>query len=148
MRLGLVLAEVGRSANVQITDEELTRALIERARGFPGQEKEVWDYYRNNQNALAELRAPIYEEKAVDHILGLAKIEDRKVDARGAVEARGGRNRQAAAAPQLQPKPSKPPSRRTGSSRRPRLKVNARSAATPLFARDGAPMLRTALKRF
>ncbi len=79
MRLGLVLAEVGRLANVQITDEEMTRALIERARAFPGQEKEVWDYYRNNQNALAELRAPIYEEKAVDHILGLAKIEERKV---------------------------------------------------------------------
>jgi trigger factor len=80
VRLGLVLAEVGRSANVQISDEELTRALIERARAFPGQEQEVWNFYRNNQGALAELRAPIYEEKAVDHILGLAKIEDRKVD--------------------------------------------------------------------
>ncbi|MDE3175357.1 MAG: trigger factor [Pseudomonadota bacterium] len=79
VRLGLVLAEVGRNADVQITDEEMTRALIERARAFPGQEKEVWDYYRNNQGALAELRAPIYEEKAVDHVLGLAKIEDRKV---------------------------------------------------------------------
>ncbi len=79
VRLGLVLAEVGRIADVQITDEEMTRALIERARAFPGQEKEVWDYYRNNQGALAELRAPIYEEKAVDHVLGLARIEDRKV---------------------------------------------------------------------
>jgi trigger factor len=64
---------------VKIADEELTRALIERARAFPGQEKEVWDYYRNNPAALAELRAPIYEEKAVDHILGLAKVEDRKM---------------------------------------------------------------------
>ena len=79
VRLGLVLAEVGRNANVQITDEEMSRALIERARAFPGQEKEVWEYYRNNQNALAELRAPIYEEKAVDHILGFAKIEDKKI---------------------------------------------------------------------
>jgi trigger factor len=79
VRLGLVLAEAGRQANVQITDEEMTRALIERARGFAGREKEVWDYYRNNQSALAELRAPIYEEKAVDHILGQAKIEERKV---------------------------------------------------------------------
>ncbi len=81
VRLGLVLAEVGREANVQISDEELSRALIERARAFPGQEQEVWNYYRNNQGALAELRAPIYEEKAVDHILSLAKIEDRKVEA-------------------------------------------------------------------
>ncbi len=79
VRLGLVLAEVGRAAQVQISDEEMTRALIERARAFPGQEKEVWEYYRNNQGALAELRAPIFEEKAVDHILGLAKVEDLKV---------------------------------------------------------------------
>jgi trigger factor len=79
VRLGLVLAEVGRQADVKISDEEMTRALIERARAFPGQEKEVWDYYRNNPNALAELRAPIYEEKSVDRILGLAKVEDKKV---------------------------------------------------------------------
>ena len=79
MRLGLVLAEVGRAANVEITDEEMSRALIERARAFPGQEQQVWEYYRSNQNALAELRAPIYEEKAVDHILSLAKIEDKKI---------------------------------------------------------------------
>jgi trigger factor len=79
VRLGLVLAEVGRQANVQISDEETTRALIARARAFAGREKEVWDYYRNNPNALAELRAPIYEEKSVDHIIGLAKIEVRKV---------------------------------------------------------------------
>ena len=79
VRLGLVLAEVGRMAEVKISDEEMTRALIERARAFPGQEKEVWDFYRNNPNALAELRAPIFEEKAVDHILGLAKVEERKL---------------------------------------------------------------------
>ncbi len=79
VRLGLVLAEVGRLADVKIADEELTRALIERARAFPGQEKEVWDFYRNNPAALAELRAPIFEEKTVDHILGLAKVEDRKI---------------------------------------------------------------------
>jgi len=79
VRLGLVLAEVGRQADVKISDEEMTRALIERVRAFPGQEKEVWDFYRNNPAALAELRAPIFEEKAVDHILGLAKVEERKL---------------------------------------------------------------------
>ena len=57
----------------------MTQALIARARSFPGQEKQVWDFYRNNQRALAELRAPIYEEKVVDHIIGLVKVEDRKV---------------------------------------------------------------------
>jgi trigger factor len=80
VRLGLLLAEVGTRAEVKVSDDEMTQALIARARSFPGQEKQVWDFYRNNNQALAELRAPIYEEKVVDHILGLAKVEDRKVN--------------------------------------------------------------------
>ena len=80
VRLGLLLAEVGTRADVKVSDEEMTQALIARARSFPGQEKQVWDFYRNNQQALAELRAPIYEEKVVDHIIGLAKVEERKVN--------------------------------------------------------------------
>jgi trigger factor len=79
VRLGLLLAEVGTKADVKVSDEEMTQALIARARSFPGQEKQVWDFYRNNQRALAELRAPIYEEKVVDHIIGLVKVEERKV---------------------------------------------------------------------
>ncbi len=79
VRLGLLLAEVGAKADVKITDEEMTGALIARARAYPGQEKQIWEYYRNNQQALAELRAPIYEEKVVDHIVSQAKVEDRKV---------------------------------------------------------------------
>ena len=79
VRLGLLLAEVGMKADVKITEEEMTQALIARARAYPGQEKQVWDFYRSNQQALAELRAPIFEEKVVDHILALAKIEDKKV---------------------------------------------------------------------
>ena len=77
VRLGLLLAEVGGKADVKVTDEEVTGALIARARGFPGQEKQIWDFYRNNAQALAELRAPIYEEKVVDHILAQAKVADR-----------------------------------------------------------------------
>jgi trigger factor len=73
------LAEVGSKAEVKVTDEEVTNALIARARAYPGQEKQIWDYYRKNAQALAELRAPIYEEKVVDHILGLAKVAERKV---------------------------------------------------------------------
>ncbi len=79
VRLGLLLAEVGNRAQVKVSDEEMTQALIARARSFPGQEKQVWDFYRNNNQALAELRAPIYEEKVVDHILGLARLEEKKV---------------------------------------------------------------------
>jgi trigger factor len=78
VRLGLLLAEVGTRADVKVSEEEMTQALVARARAYPGQEKQVWDFYRNNQQALAELRAPIYEEKVVDHIIGLAKVEERK----------------------------------------------------------------------
>jgi trigger factor len=79
VRLGLLLAEVGDKAQVKITDDELSAALVERVRQFPGQEKAVWDYYRNNQEALASVRAPLFEEKVVDHIVGQAKVTDRKV---------------------------------------------------------------------
>jgi trigger factor len=87
VRLGLLLAEVGAMAEVKISDEEMTQALIARARAFPGQEKQVWDFYRNNQQALAELRAPLYEERVVDHILGLAKVTDRKVTVKELLQA-------------------------------------------------------------
>jgi trigger factor len=79
VRLGLVLAEVGERAGVKIADEEVTQAIVERARQFPGQEKVVWDYYRKNPQALAEIRAPIFEEKVVDHLLSQVKVADKKV---------------------------------------------------------------------
>ena len=79
VRLGLVLAEIGQKAGVQVEDKDITDALVERVRMFPGQEKQVWDYYRNNEQALAQLRAPIYEERVVDHIAKLIKITDKTV---------------------------------------------------------------------
>ncbi|MGV2978781.1 trigger factor [Camelimonas sp. ID_303_24] len=79
VRLGLVLAEIGDKAEIKISEDELTRALIDRARQFPGQEKMVWDFYQKNPQALAELRAPIFEEKVVDHLLGQAKVVDKTV---------------------------------------------------------------------
>jgi trigger factor len=79
VRLGLLLAEVGAKADVKISDEEMTNALIARARSFPGQEKQVWEFYRKNPQAMAELRAPLYEEKVVDHIIMLAKVTDSPV---------------------------------------------------------------------
>src|SRR3954447_216786 len=79
VRLGLVLSEIGEKNKITVTDDEVSRALIERARQMPGREKEVWDYYRNNPNALAQLRAPIYEDKVVDFILELANVTEKKV---------------------------------------------------------------------
>jgi trigger factor len=79
VRLGLVLSEIGEKNKITVTDDEVSRAVIERARQMPGREKEVWDFYRNNANALAQLRAPIYEDKVVDFILELAHVTETKV---------------------------------------------------------------------
>ncbi|MBV9531643.1 MAG: trigger factor [Bradyrhizobium sp.] len=79
VRLGLVLSEIGQKNNITVTDEEVGRAVVERARQVPGREKEIWDYYRNNANALAQIRAPIYEDKVVDFILELADVTEKKV---------------------------------------------------------------------
>ena len=79
VRLGLVLAEIGQKAGVTVEEKDLTEALVERVRMFPGREKQVWDFYRNNEQALAQLRAPIYEERVVDHIVQLIKVSDKTV---------------------------------------------------------------------
>jgi trigger factor len=79
VRLGLVLAEIGEKNNIKVTDEEMSRAIVERARQYPGREQEIWDYYRKNPQALASVRAPIYEEKVVDFLVELAKVTDKPV---------------------------------------------------------------------
>ncbi len=79
VRLGLVLSEIGEKNKITVTDDEVSRSVIERARQMPGREKEVWDFYRNNAQALAQLRAPIFEDKVVDFILELANVTEKKV---------------------------------------------------------------------
>jgi trigger factor len=79
VRLGLVLAEIGEKNNITVTEDELSRAVMDRARQFAGQEQRVWDYYRQNPQAVAALRAPIFEEKVVDFLLELASVKESKV---------------------------------------------------------------------
>jgi trigger factor len=79
VRLGLVVAEIGEKNNIKVTDDQLTAAVVERARQMPGQEQQVWEYYRNNPGALASLRAPIFEDKVVDFLIELAEITDKQV---------------------------------------------------------------------
>jgi trigger factor len=79
VRLGLVLAEIGERNNIKVTDEELTRSVVERTRQFPGQEQQIWDYYRKNPEAAAGLRAPIFEEKVVDFLVELAEVDEKTV---------------------------------------------------------------------
>jgi trigger factor len=79
VRLGLVLGTLGEKESIQVNEQELQQALIARVRQFPGQEKQVYDYYRNNPSALIELRGPIFEQKVVDHIVGKATVADKTV---------------------------------------------------------------------
>ncbi len=79
VRLGLILGQIGDQAKIQVTEEELQRALAAYMRQFPGREQAVLDYYRNNPEAVAGLREPIFEEKVVDYILELANVTDKPV---------------------------------------------------------------------
>lgn len=79
VRLGLVLSEFGRVNKIEVTQEELNRAVVAQARQYPGQEKRIFEVYRNNPDAVAQLRAPIFEDKVVDFLIGQVKIEDKQV---------------------------------------------------------------------
>jgi trigger factor len=79
VRLGLVLSEIGAKNDLKVTDDEMNRAVMERARQFPGQEQRIWEYYRKSPEALASLRAPLYEEKVVDFLLELVKSSEKTV---------------------------------------------------------------------
>ena len=79
VRLGLVVAEIGNQNDVNVTDEEHQQALIAEVRRFAGQEQQVYDYYRKNPQALAGLRAPVFENKVVDYVIGLGEVEDKQM---------------------------------------------------------------------
>ncbi|MAK59406.1 MAG: trigger factor [Ponticaulis sp.] len=79
VRLGLVLAELGQKAEVQVTEEEVARALNQEASRYPGQERQIIEFYQKTPGALAQIRAPIYEEKVVDYILERATVTDKTV---------------------------------------------------------------------
>ncbi len=79
VRLGLLLSELGVVNNVQVSEEEVNRKIFEEARRFPGQEQQVFEYFQNNDQAKAQLRAPVFEEKVVDFILEMADLTDKTV---------------------------------------------------------------------
>ncbi len=79
VRLGLLLAEVGRANNITVTQDEINQAITREVRRHPGYERQALDFYRQNPEAVANLRAPIFEDKVVDFIVELAKVEERRV---------------------------------------------------------------------
>jgi len=87
IRLGLLLSEIGRTNNIQVSREELGQAMRAEVQRYPGQEKQVYDFFQKNPQAIENLRSPIFEEKVVDFMLELAKVEDETVPAEKLAEA-------------------------------------------------------------
>lgn len=79
VRLGLLISEIGRHNNIEVTQDELNRAMVEQARRFPGEEQKFLSLIRDNPEASDQLRAPLFEDKVVDFILEIAKVSDRVV---------------------------------------------------------------------
>lgn len=79
VRLGLVLSQIGEKAEITITEDEMQRALYDQVRQYPGQEQQIMDYFKQTPDAVAQLRAPIFEEKVIDHIISLADVTDQTV---------------------------------------------------------------------
>ncbi|WP_335946953.1 trigger factor [Salipiger bermudensis] len=79
VRLGLLLAEMGQKAEVEVTDAEMTQAIMNQARQYPGQERAFFDFVRQNAQMQQQLRAPIFEDKVIDHIAEQAKVSEKEV---------------------------------------------------------------------
>jgi trigger factor len=79
VRLGLLLAEIGAKAKIEISDQEMGQAIMTQARQYPGKEREFFDFVKQNRQALEQLRAPIFEDKVVDLILSQAEVKDKAV---------------------------------------------------------------------
>ncbi|SMP11656.1 trigger factor [Shimia sagamensis] len=90
VRLGLLLAELGQKAEVEVTDAEMTQAIMNQARQYPGQERQFFEFVQQNQQMQQQMRAPIFEDKVVDYVFELAEMTDKEVskdDLQKAVEA-------------------------------------------------------------
>ena len=90
MRLGLLLAELGQKAEVQVTDAEMTQAIMNQARQYPGQERQFFEFVQQNQQMQQQMRAPLFEDKVIDHIFEQVQLTEKEVskdDLQKAVEA-------------------------------------------------------------
>ena len=133
VRTGLVLAEVGNNNEIQVTQEELNQGLMQRVQQFPGQEQQVFEYFQQNPEAMAQIRAPIFEEKVVDFICELAKVSDKKVSLEelmmepGAEEAEKPKAKKKAPAKKAAPKKAaaKKPAAKKAAAKKPAAKKKA-----------------------
>lgn len=125
VRLGLLLSEVGRLNSIDVTQDELNRALMGEAQRYPGKEREVFEFYQKTPEALANLRAPIFEDKVVDFIAALAKVTERSMTAAELVAE------ESAEAEKEEAKAAKKPAKKTAAKKKaPAKKTAAKKSAS------------------
>lgn len=144
VRLGLLLSEIGVANKVEVTQEEVNRRIIEEARRFPGQEAQVFEYFQNNEDARAQLRAPIFEEKVVDFVLEQSKLTDKSVS-RDDLEAAVRALDEEEANPSKAKKKAAP--KKTAAKKAPAKKAAPKKAAAKKPAAKKAPAKKTAAKK-
>jgi trigger factor len=124
VRLGLLLSEIGRLNNIEVSNEELQRALFQEAQRHPGHEREVIEFYQKNPQALANLRGPLYEDKVIDFILEQAKVGEKALspdELRKQLEGEGAGEEEAEGAK----KPAKAAKAKSGAKKAPASKAKA-----------------------
>lgn len=151
VRLGLLLSEIGVANKVEVNQEEVNRRIIEEARRFPGQEAQVFEYFQNNEEARAQLRAPIFEEKVVDFVLEQAELTDKSVSREELEAAVRALDEEEAnptkakekkkAAPKKKPAAKKAPAKKADAKKPAAKKASAKASA------EKAPAKKTAAKK-
>jgi len=135
VRLGLLLSEIGQKNEVVVSQDEVTRQISTEAQRYPGQEKEVFEFYQKNPQAMAQVRAPLFEEKVVDFILELADVTDKKVtrdELIAAIEAE--EQDDSAKKPEKKPAKKKPAAKKVA-AKKPAAKTPAAKKAAPQQAK-------------
>ena len=133
VRTGLVLAEVGSKNEIEVTQEELNQGLVQRVQQFPGQEQEMFEYFQKNPEAMAQIRAPIFEEKVVDFICEMADVTDTPVSIEALMAEPGAA---------VEEKPVKKPAKKKSAK-----KTIAKKAETKKAAAKKAPAKKPAAKK-
>ena len=132
-----MLAEVGNNNEIQVTQEELNQGLMQRVQQFPGQEQQVFEYFQQNPEAMAQIRAPIFEEKVVDFICELVKVSDKKVSLEELMLEPGAEEAE-------KPKAKKKPSAKKAA---PKKAAAKKAAAKKPVAKKKAPAKKAAAKK-
>ena len=160
VRLGLLLSEIGSQNDIQVGQEEVTRAISAEARKYPGQEQQVYEYFQKDPNAMAQIKAPLYEEKVVDFILELAKINEKKVsydemiaiieadeDDAPAKKKAAAKKAAAKKAPAKKTAAKKTAAKKTAAKKAPAKKASAKKVAAKKTAAKKAPAKKASAKK-